>query len=136
MITEKEITKGQEIPEAYKKDLAILLDRANKLRAAYGKPLMITSGYREINHHINIYKEKAANRGMPFYMSQVPMKSKHLHCQALDFADANGELKAWINNNIKLLEEIGLWCEDFQYTKTWVHIQILPPASGNRFFKP
>jgi hypothetical protein len=34
------------------------------------------------------------------------------------------------------MEEAGLWMEDFSATKTWLHVQITPPASGNRFFKP
>lgn len=136
MISEKEITKGQDVPEIYKKDLSILLERANKLRAAYNKPLTVTSGFRSWNDHVRIYKEKAQKRGVPFYIDQVPKKSKHLYCQAVDISDPNQELKKWVLANIKLMEEIGLWFEDFAYTKNWVHIQIYPPASGNRFFMP
>jgi hypothetical protein len=64
------------------------------------------------------------------------MKSNHLFGRAVDFADGDGKLKKWILENIKLMEEIGLYMEDFNATKTWVHFQINPPKSGNRFFKP
>jgi hypothetical protein len=64
------------------------------------------------------------------------MKSNHLFGRAVDFADGDGKLKKWILANIKLMEEIGLYMEDFAATKTWVHFQINPPKSGNRFFKP
>lgn len=136
MITENEITKGQFIPSAYQTDLKNLLEIANIIRKEYGKPLIVTSGFRSWEDHVRIYKEKAQKRGMPFYLSQVPTKSNHLYCKALDFADANGELKKWIMNNIQLLEKHNIYCEDFEYTKSWVHIQIVPPASGKRFFKP
>lgn len=136
MILENEITKGQEVPEAYKKDLADLLKKINAVRSAYGKAMTVTSGFRSWADHVRIYKEKAQQRGMPFYMTQVPTKSKHLYCQAVDIADADGSLKKWVLSNIKVLEDNGLWCEDFSVTTTWVHFQILPPASGKRFFMP
>lgn len=136
MITEQEITKNKDVPAAYRADLEKLLIAANIIRAAYNKPLIVTSGYRTWDDHVRIYKEKAQKRGMPFYLSQVPTKSNHLYCRALDFADANGDLKKWILNNIDLLEKHNIYCEDFDYTKTWVHIQIVAPASENRFFKP
>lgn len=136
MISIDEIIKGQEVPEAYLKDLKTLLDRINKVRQAYGKPMNVTSGYRSYHDHERIYKEKAAKRGIPFYSSQVPKASKHLYCQALDIADPNKELQKWCLDNVALLESIGLWMEDFSATSNWVHFQILPPASGKRFFLP
>lgn len=136
MIAESEIIGAQDVPEAYKADLKTLLERINIIRAAYGKAMTVTSGYRSWNHHVEIYKKKALQRGVPFYIDQVPKKSKHLYCQALDIGDANGDLKKWILLNIKLLEDNGLWCEDFSATKTWVHFQIYQPASGKRFFMP
>ena len=136
MITENEITKGAEVPTAYKKDLALLLEKINIIRKAYNKPMTVTSGYRTWEDHVRIYKEKAQKRGVPFYMTQVPTKSKHLYCQAVDIADADGSLKKWVLQNIKLLEDNGIFCEDFNFTPNWLHFQILPPSSNKRFFLP
>lgn len=136
MISENEITGDQEILEIYKSDLKILLERINIIRKSYGKSMIVTSGFRSWYHHTEIYRKKALKRGVPFYIDQVPKKSKHLYCQAVDIGDADGELKKWVLNNIELLEKTGLWCEDFSVTKTWVHFQIYPPASGKRFFMP
>jgi uncharacterized protein YcbK (DUF882 family) len=136
MITENEITKGQEIPEAYKVDLADLLEKINKIRTAYGLPMTITSGFRSWHDHVRIYQEKSLKRGVPFYITQVPAKSNHLYCRAVDIADADGKLKIWVKDNIKLLQELGIFCEDFSATPTWVHFQICQPASGKRFFMP
>ena len=60
----------------------------------------------------------------------------HLFGKAVDFADGNGELKKWVLNNMKVMEDAGLYMEDFSATKTWLHVQIVPPKSGKRFFKP
>lgn len=136
MITVEEIIKGQEVPDAYLNDLKTLLERINKVRKAYDKPMTVTSGYRSYYDHERIYKEKAAKRGIPFYSSQVPKASKHLYCQAVDISDPNKELQKWCLANVKLLEEIGLWMEDFSATPNWLHFQIIPPVSGKRFFMP
>ena len=130
----QELLSGQctfeECTPEQQKNLTILLDKVNKFRIAYGKPMFVTSGLRTMKHHLEIYAKKG------IYPPKVPTKSNHLFGKAVDFADSNGELKKFVNNNIKLMEEIGLWFEDFLATKTWLHCQINPPASGKRFFKP
>ena len=107
-----------------------LLVKINKVRLAYGKPMIVTSGLRTTKHHLEIYARKG------IYPPKVPMKSNHLSGRAVDFSDSDGKLKAWVKDNIKLMEEIGLWLEDFTATKTWCHFQINPPKSGKRFFMP
>ena len=104
--------------------------KVNIVRKEYGKPMIVTSGLRTKKHHLEIYARKG------IFPPKVPMKSNHLFGRAVDFADGDGKLKKWILENIDLIEEIGLWMEDFNATKTWVHFQINPPKSGNRFFKP
>lgn len=135
MISKKEILMGRVTEESLdfktKENLEDLLRRVNILRAAYGKPMKVSSGYRAMEDHLRIYKEKGITD-----KSKIPMKSKHLYCQAVDFADAKGDLKKWITENPSILEEAGLWCEDFSVTKTWVHVQSVPPKSGKRFFMP
>lgn len=98
-----------------------LLVAVNILRDRYGKPLIVSSGYRppEVN--------KAAG-GKP--------NSAHMTCEAIDIADVHGELKMWILANHLILEELDIYLEDFAACPTWVHIQVRKPASGNRIFKP
>lgn len=83
-----------------------------------------------MEHHLAIYKAK----GVPF--AHIPMKSKHLFGQAADIADGNKILQQWCKDNVQLLETTGLWMEDFSATPTWCHFQIVPPASGKRWFMP
>lgn len=134
MITMNELLSGQATFDSLDKDVQENLNqlflKVNIVRKEYGKPMIVTSGLRTKKHHLEIYARKG------IYPPKVPMKSNHLFGRAVDFADGDGKLKKWILENIALMEEIGLWMEDFNATKTWVHFQINPPKSGNRFFKP
>lgn len=134
MITMNELLSGQASFDSLDKDVQENLNqlflKVNIVRKEYGKPMIVTSGLRTKKHHLEIYARKG------IFPPKVPMKSNHLFGRAVDFADGDGKLKKWILENIKLMEEIGLWMEDFSATKTWVHFQINPPKSGNRFFKP
>jgi uncharacterized protein YcbK (DUF882 family) len=134
MITINELLSNQAKFEDLDKDIQANLNelflKVNIVRKEYGKPMIVTSGLRTKKHHLEIYARKG------IYPPKVPMKSNHLFGRAVDFADGDGKLKKWILANIKLMEEIGLYMEDFAATKTWVHFQINPPKSGNRFFKP
>lgn len=111
-------------------NLSILLQKVNNVRSLYGKEMIVTSGLRTKQHHLEIYARKG------IFPPKVPMKSNHLFGRAVDFADGDGKLKKWILENIKQIEEIGLYMEDFSATKTWVHFQTNPPKSGKRFFMP
>lgn len=134
MIKMSEILRSAKLEDQSKEiqgNLGILLERVNKVRAAYGKPMIVTSGLRTMEDHLRIYREKGITD-----QSKIPMRSRHLFGQAVDISDPKQELQQWILKNEKLMEEIGLWFEDFSATKNWVHMQIVPPASGRRFFKP
>ncbi len=134
MISMKELLSGQanfdDLDKDVQDNLNQLFLKVNIIRKEYGKPMIVTSGLRTKKHHLEIYARKG------IYPPKVPMKSNHLFGRAVDFADGDGKLKKWILENMKLIEEIGLYMEDFAATKTWVHFQINPPKSGNRFFKP
>jgi uncharacterized protein YcbK (DUF882 family) len=133
-ITLKEIlnrTEYNTLSKEIQDNLIILLDKINKIRDKYGNPMTITSGFRSEQDHLRIYKNKGITD-----KSKVPMKSKHLYGQAVDIYDPDKKLQAWCKNNIHVLEEIGLWMEDFDHTPNWCHFQAVPPKSGNRFFKP
>lgn len=134
MIKMSEILKGKDItdiPEEHHENLFDLLLKLNKLRALYAKSMIVSSGYRFLEDHIRIYADKGIRD-----LSKIPMKSKHLCGQACDIADPDNKLKDFINNNLDEVIKIGLWFEDFKHTPGWVHIQIVPPASGKRFFIP
>lgn len=107
-------------------NLAILLERLNKVRQAWGKPMTVTSGLRS---------QDQQNALIASGKSNAP-KSKHLTGQAADIYDPNGELKQWVMANMNLMEQIGFWFEAFESTPTWIHFQIIPPASGKRIFIP
>lgn len=107
-------------------NLAILLDRLNLVRIAYNKPMTVTSGLRSLEQQKSLISQGKSNA----------THSKHLYGQAADILDESGVLKAWANDNLKLIEEIGLWLESFDHTPNWVHFQIVSPKSGNRFFIP
>ena len=134
MITMQELLSGQATFESLDKEtqnnLTILLEKVNKIREAYGKPMIVTSGLRTKQHHLEIYAKKG------IFPPNVPMKSNHLFGRAVDFADSDGQLKKWILANMKLVTELDVYFEAFNNTKTWLHVQINPPASKKRFFKP
>lgn len=131
MILRQDILKGQTCPPEYEANLLELLIRINKVVDACGIILIVTSGLRSRQKQIAVYAEKGITD-----LDKIPLGSKHLSAQAVDISDPNGDLKKWIMQNIKLIEEIGFWMEDFEYTKGWVHFQTAPPRSGKRFFIP
>lgn len=123
MLTREDILMGREVeypltPEL-ETNLEKLLIALNKFRAAYGKPLRVTSGYRPGKYNV-------AAHGAP--------RSSHLTCQACDFADADGSLDQFCLDNLQLLEDCGLWLESPANTPGWTHLQIRPVSV--RVFKP
>jgi uncharacterized protein YcbK (DUF882 family) len=111
------------------KNLAVLLERVNKIRTEWGKPMTVTSGLRSMEDHLRIYKEKGITD-----ISKIPMQSRHLTGRAVDISDPKLELTAWLKGDPKHLENAELWCEEGN--KNWVHFQIVPPLSGKRWFLP
>lgn len=133
MITLKELLgpyNFSSLPESHRSNLMDLLERCNRFRQAYAKPMRCTSGYRSEADQRRIYAAKGVTG------DKVPMGSCHLKGAAADFADPDGSMAAWAKANEALLEKFGLWIEDPAYTKGWLHMQTQPPKSGKRFFKP
>lgn len=64
--------------------------------------------------------------------------SKHMTGQALDIYDPDGDLDEWLmtGEGQAALIAIGLWHEHPSATKSWTHIQSVPPRSGRRTFFP
>lgn len=62
-------------------------------------------------------------------------KSNHLTCAAVDLADPDNTLDAWLLQNQSVLAMCGLWLEHPESTPGWVHLQCVPPASGKQVFR-
>jgi uncharacterized protein YcbK (DUF882 family) len=119
------------------KNIEELLRRINILRKEYGLPMFVTSGLRDVNKHKAIYEEKnkkLREQGLPEL--KIPMGSKHLSGEAIDLADKDGKLWDWIQSRQDLIEQLDLYFEDKAACPGWVHIQVVPPKSGKRIFKP
>lgn len=137
MITWNEILgkyKESDIPPEYLENMKELHSKLNIVRKAYNKPMTLTNVFRSMIHHLKIYADKGITD-----KSKIPLKSKHLFGQAGDVADPTGDLMDWCKDNTKLLEEIGLWCEEADSTPR-VHFQTVPygsyKAGKSRFFNP
>jgi uncharacterized protein YcbK (DUF882 family) len=117
--------QAQEIQD----NLATLLIRVNKIRILWAKPMIVTSGLRTMTDHLRIYAAKGITDP-----AKIPMKSRHLIGAAVDISDPKLELTAWLKADEAYLNDAELWCE--QGNKDWTHFQIVPPASGNRWFLP
>jgi hypothetical protein len=119
MISFKEILNGHsisDIPIAHQQNIDELLKRINIVRAAYGKPMKVTSGYRNLQDMKRIYSNK-----------KFPMHSAHLFGMAVDIADPDGELGKWLHGDgAAILEQADLYCE--RDTKGWIHFQTRPTS--------
>ncbi|MFA6921269.1 MAG: hypothetical protein WC216_05455 [Gallionella sp.] len=63
--------------------------------------------------------------------------SKHIDALACDLRDTSDRaLARWCLVNLDTLAQLGLWMENPQWTPSWVHLQIIPPGSGNRVYIP
>jgi hypothetical protein len=134
MITMDELLCGavlSELSPEIQENLNDLLIKINIIRTKWGKPMYVTSGFRTMKHHLEIYKAKGITDP-----KRIPMKSNHLYGKAVDISDPTKILQKWCKDNVYVLETIGLWMEDFSVTKTWCHFQTVPPASGKRWFMP
>jgi uncharacterized protein YcbK (DUF882 family) len=136
MISFRELLSGEmlnDVPIAHQHNLEELLKAVNLLRAEWGKPMIVTSGYRTMQKHLQIYSRKGITD-----RTLIPMKSKHLVGLAVDFADPTGDLYQWAKDNEHILEKCGIWCESG--TVGWLHCQCVPYGSyeqgKSRLFKP
>jgi len=109
----------------------------NVVRVHYDSPMIVTSGFRSMERHVNIYASINENRkikGLP--VISIPMGSMHLRGAACDISDPDSVLKTFVVKNLRLVEDLGLYMEAFDATPSWVHFQIYPPKSLTRFFRP
>lgn len=63
--------------------------------------------------------------------------SHHMKCLAIDLEDNGHALAKWCQANADtVLKDLGLYLEHPDFTPTWCHVQLVPPRSGNRIFRP
>ena len=127
MISMKELLMGRQTEAQLTPEQAanakILLERINKVRALYGKPMKVNDGIRVVQ-----------GSGSP--------TSWHFKGAAIDLDDDDaGTLWKWVWEHRAEIAKIGLWMEHPCWTHnkkhgTWMHFQIFPPKSGKRFFVP
>lgn len=133
MISFKEVIKGtmiSDIPIVHQQNIQELLKRVNVLREAWGKPLIVTSGYRTMQDHVRIYSQKGT-----VDLSKIPMRSQHLIGCAIDLYDPDLAFTKWLKeDNSKRLVEAGLYAEEGN--SNWCHLQMYAPRSGRRWFLP
>lgn len=101
-----------------------LLAVMNLIRAEYGLPMYVTSGFRTPQEEMRV--------------DPAHPNSLHTMGAAVDIYDADPERRLWnwCLEHIDLLIEVGVWLEDRLYSKSHVHFQVWPPASGKRIFIP
>jgi uncharacterized protein YcbK (DUF882 family) len=99
----------------------LVVSKCNELLTKLNLTSTVRSGYRRP-------EDNAAANGATH--------SKHMTFQACDLEDNDNRIKNAIRQNIDILVDIGVYCEDFGHTPTWTHVQIVPPKSGKRVFLP
>ena len=63
--------------------------------------------------------------------------SLHMQCLAVDLEDNNKALGRWcLANADTVLKDLNLWLEHPEATPSWCHVQLRPPGSGRRVFRP
>lgn len=120
MILPKEILMKREkefpLMVEEKNNLMILITRLNKLAKMYGKPMIVSSGYRPEHYNTDVGGAK---------------DSAHLYCMAVDFKDPNHDLVKFCTKGI--LDKCDLYMEDPKDTPAWCHLQIRKASA--RIFK-
>lgn len=96
------------------RNLAKLLTALNALRLAYGRPMIVQSGYRP-----GVYNDRTPG---------AAPHSLHKVCAACDFQDPAGEIKKWCYTNVPTLKKLGLQMESALDTggmdSGWAHLDI------------
>lgn len=122
----EELTHGRDkqfpLTDEQEANLKALTSVLNKVREAYGKSMLISSGYRPAAINAAIGGAK---------------KSNHLMCLAADIADKDGAFTEWVMDNLDKVKECGVQAiENPKMTVGWMHLQIVPVKSGTFVFNP
>jgi hypothetical protein len=125
------------------RDIAYANELTRELRMNAGITISLANDLLELFHAAN---PKAAGRDAtsgwrpPSVNQKVggSKKSLHMSCQAVDIEDRDRAFSKWLMTPAgqKALVQLNLYIEDPAATPTWVHVQIVPPKSGKRVYKP
>lgn len=124
-----------DLTPAIKSEAYRMVDLANKLLDAaeqHGVELVPVPGSQ--SHVKSGWRPPSVNKTI----ANAAPNSKHMIGKAIDIYDPEGDLDEWLLTSYgrAALEAIGLWVEHPSATKSWCHLQSIPPKSGNRFFYP
>lgn len=114
--------KGLAIGPLQRENLEALAERVSALEIECGTRFTVTSGLRSVEDQQRI--------------NPKAKRSAHLTGEAVDIADPDGGVWEWLIDNLELVKQVGIYLEAKAFTPTWCHLQIRPPASGNRVFLP
>lgn len=115
---------GDVLTEAQENNVRHLLIVMNRIRAEYGMPMRITSGFRSYDEEMRIDPQHP--------------DSLHTRGMAVDVYDPDPErhIWTWCVDHLDFLVEQGVWLESRVYSKDHVHFQTAAPHSGKRIFIP
>lgn len=129
LLNEAEFWKGRDGTFASELTPAIREAAAETLRRVDG--LLVHAGLASA--HINSgWRPAAVNAKVP----GAAKRSRHMTGEAVDIADGEGTLAAWVLGHLEALEHANLFIEHPLHTPRWVHFQTAPPRSGRRVFIP
>lgn len=112
-----------ELTQELKDNAILLLSKVNAYLIDIGvTKVVITSGFRP--------------SGVNSQTKGAGTKSNHMKCLAIDIADVDSKLMNLFLQNLDKAQKHGIWTEDFRHTKTWIHLQCVPPKSKKRIFLP
>ena len=130
----KDIPTKEEAEQA-----VILLQRVNALLVACGFKTTVASGWRPRAYNEAqraLWQATGGKEG-----ANTAVNSKHITMQGIDIRDNEyQQIAKFLNENRQYLAEHKLWMEHPASTKgrytNWVHVQSVPPKSGNLVFYP
>lgn len=123
LVTRKELNpKGYPLTPIQECNFTHLYMAVNVLRYECGIPFIITSGFRSKEDQLKINPKH--------------MNSAHLQAAACDVYDKDRKIWDWLMAHLDNVIDVGVYLESKNFTPTWVHMQIIPPKSGNRIFLP
>lgn len=115
-----------ECTDEIRENAAETVKRVNKLLEHAAKDGIVA------NKVVSGWRPKAVNDAT----KNAAKVSNHLLAKAVDIADPERRLAQWLVKNKSVLSLTFLWAEDPRWTPTWLHLQIVPPASGKLIYIP
>lgn len=119
-----------ELTDQIRANAATLVERVNRLLADFGVARVQRSGWRPEAFNATFQHTDASGAvvrgGAP--------QSAHMTGEAVDMADNDGLLDAWLDD--EKLAKYELYREHPDSTPSWCHLQTRPPHSGHRTFIP